>query len=70
MNYLRTAREGDVLCTSILDRRNDRVAILSSRVFTEGPDGNERLLATAIGSYSIFPAERLGNHDRGPAAPE
>jgi uncharacterized protein (TIGR00369 family) len=70
MNYLRTAREGDVICTATVDRRNDRVAILSSKVFTEEDDGTERLLATAIGSYSIFPAERLGGHDHGPAAPE
>jgi uncharacterized protein (TIGR00369 family) len=70
INYLRTAREGDVICTSTMDRRNDRVAILSSRVFAEAEDGTERLLATAIGSYSIFPVERLGGHDNGPAAPE
>ncbi len=66
INYLRTAREGDVICTSSLDRRNDRVAVLRSEV--SGGDG--RLLATAIGSFSIFPAERLGQHDRGPSAPE
>ncbi len=69
INYLRTAREGDVICSSSLDRRNDRVAILSSRVFSELEDGSERLLATAIGSYSIFPAERLGEFDNGPSAP-
>ena len=69
MNYLRTAREGDVICTSTLDRRNDRVAILSSRVLTAAEGGAERLLATAIGSYSIFPAERLGDHDHGPSTP-
>jgi uncharacterized protein (TIGR00369 family) len=66
INYLRTAREGDVTCTSVLDRRNDRVAVLRSEV----RDESERLLATAIGSFSIFPAERLGRHDHGPAAPE
>ena len=70
INYLRTAREGDVFCTSVLDRRNDRNAILSSRVFTELPDGGERLLATAIGSYSIFPAERLGGFDQGTSTAE
>lgn len=62
INYLRTAREGDVVCTSELDRRNDRVAVLRSEVRHE--DG--RLLATAIGSFSIFPRERLGGHDRRP----
>ena len=56
INYLRTAREGDVICESVVDRRNDRVAVLSSQV----KDENGRLLATAIGSFSIFPAERLG----------
>ena len=70
INYLRTAREGDVICVSTLDRRNDRNAILSSRVFAPQDDGSERLLATAIGSYAIFPAERLGGFDRGPRAPE
>jgi 1,4-dihydroxy-2-naphthoyl-CoA hydrolase len=60
INYLRTAREGEVVCTSRVDRRNDRVAILSSEV----RDAQERLLATAIGSYSIFPKERLGGHER------
>ena len=66
INYLRTAREGDVICDSTLDRRNDRVAVLRSEV----SDESGRLLATAIGSFSIFPAERLGEHDQGPAAPE
>src|SRR4051794_33869737 len=65
INYLRTAREGDVICESVLDRRNDRVAVLRSEV----TDENGRLLATAIGSFSIFPADRLGPHDHGPAAP-
>jgi uncharacterized protein (TIGR00369 family) len=65
INYLRTAREGDVICESKLDRRNDRVAVLRSEVSDEGG----RLLATAIGSFSIFPKERLGTHDHGPAAP-
>ena len=66
INYLRTAREGDVICDSTLDRRNDRVAVLRSEV----TDESGRLLATAIGSFSIFPKDRLGSHDRGPAAPE
>ncbi|MEZ5060995.1 MAG: PaaI family thioesterase [Solirubrobacterales bacterium] len=66
INYVQTAREGDVLCTSTIDRRNDRIAVLSSRV--EHEDG--RLLATAIGSFAIFPAERLGRHERGPTVPE
>ena len=66
INYLRTARAGDVICASVLDRRNDRVAVLRSEVRDEAGE----LLATAIGSFSIFPAERLGQHDHGPAAPK
>ena len=65
INYVQTAREGDVICESTLDRRNDRIAVLSSRVAHE--DG--RLLATAIGSFAIFPKERLGSSDRGPVVP-
>ncbi len=60
INYLRTAREGIVRCTSRVDRRNDRVAVLSSEV----RDADDRLLATAIGSFSIFPRDRLGDHER------
>lgn len=66
INYLRTAREGDVICESKVDRRNDRIAVLRSEV----SDETGRLLATAIGSFSIFPKERLGQHDHGSAAPE
>src|SRR5688500_5514398 len=58
INYLRTARSGDVICESVLDRRNDRVAVMRSEV----SDQDGRLLATALGSFSIFPAERLGPH--------
>ncbi len=65
INYVQTAREGDVICTTTLDRRNDRVAVMRSEVVHE--DG--RLVATAVGSFSIFPAERLGNPDRGTATP-
>ena len=65
INYVQTAREGDVICTTTLDRRNDRVAVLHSEVTPEGG----RLLASALGSFSIFPAERLGGHERRPPAP-
>lgn len=65
VNYVQTAREGDIVCEATLDRRNDRVAVLSSEVRHE--DG--RLLVTAIGSFAIFPAERLGGRERpNPAA--
>jgi len=66
INYIQTAREGDIVCETTLDRRNDRVAVMRSEVRHE--DG--RLLATAIGSFAIFPKERLGGHERRPAAPE
>jgi uncharacterized protein (TIGR00369 family) len=66
INYVQTAREGEVICETRLDRRNDRVAIMQSEVRHE--DG--RLLATAIGSFAIFPRERLGGHERRPAAPD
>ena len=65
INYVQTAREGEVMCESTLDRRNDRVAILRSEVRHE--DG--RVLATAIGSFAIFPRERLGGHERRRAVP-
>ena len=31
INYIQTATEGDIVCTSELDRRNDRVAVLQQR---------------------------------------
>jgi uncharacterized protein (TIGR00369 family) len=65
LSYVQTARQGDVVCTSTLDRRNDRVAVLRSEVRHE--DG--RLLANAVGSFSIFPAERLGGFERRPPDP-
>ena len=55
INYVQTAREGAIVCESTLDRRNDRVAVLRSEVrHTDG-----RLLATAVGSFSIFPERRV-----------
>jgi uncharacterized protein (TIGR00369 family) len=66
INYVQTAREGDVICETTLDRRNDRVAIMRSEVRHE----EGRLLATAIGSFAIFPRERLGGHERRPPAPD
>jgi len=51
INYVATAREGDIVCEASVDRRNRRAATLTARVETD--DG--RLLATAIGSYTIFP---------------
>jgi uncharacterized protein (TIGR00369 family) len=54
VNYIQTAVEGEIVCRTILDRRNRSTAVLSSQVHHE--DG--RLLVTAIGSYAIFPARR------------
>ena len=50
INYVQTATEGEIVCTTKLDRRNRTNAVLSSEVRHD--DG--RLLATAIGSYTIF----------------
>ena len=54
INYIQTAIEGEVVCRTRVDRRNRTSAVLRSEV--EHEDG--RLLATAIGSYAIFPQRR------------
>jgi len=54
INYIQTAVEGEIVCRTILDRRNRRTAVLRSEVHHE--DG--RLLVTAIGSYTIFTRRR------------
>ena len=54
VNYVQTATDGEITCHSVVDRRNRRTAVLRSEVHHE--DG--RLLVTAVGSYSIFPARR------------
>ena len=50
INYVQSATEGEVVCTSRLERRNRTTAVLTSEVRHE--DG--RLLATALGSFAIF----------------
>jgi uncharacterized protein (TIGR00369 family) len=50
INYVQTAVAGEIVCRTVLDRRNRRTAVMRSEVCHE--DG--RLLATAIGSYTIF----------------
>ncbi len=50
INYVQTALEGEVVCHTVLDRRNRSNAVMRSEVRHE--DG--RLLVTAIGSYTIF----------------
>jgi uncharacterized protein (TIGR00369 family) len=59
INYVATATEGDVTCRTRLDRRNRRLAVLRSEVTAD--DG--RLLATAIGSYTIFAREKVTDAD-------
>jgi uncharacterized protein (TIGR00369 family) len=54
INYIQTATEGEVVCQTRVDRRNRTSAVLRSEVHHE--DG--RLLATAIGSYAIYPRRR------------
>jgi uncharacterized protein (TIGR00369 family) len=53
ITYLRAAREGELVCTSILDRRTRSNAALRSEVRHEG---SGELIATAVGTYSIFKA--------------
>jgi 1,4-dihydroxy-2-naphthoyl-CoA hydrolase len=50
INYIQTATEGEIVCRTVLDRRNRSNAVMRSDVHHE--DG--RLLVTAIGSYAIF----------------
>jgi hypothetical protein len=52
INYVQTAVEGEIVCRTTLDRRNRTSAVMRSEVHHE--DG--RLLVSAIGSYTIFPA--------------
>jgi uncharacterized protein (TIGR00369 family) len=55
INHVRSATRGEIACEARLERRNDRVAVLGAEV----RDEQGRLLATAIGSFSIFPSKRL-----------
>jgi uncharacterized protein (TIGR00369 family) len=57
INYVQTATEGEIVCRTVLDRRNRRSAVLRSEV--SHADG--RLLVTAIGSYTIFPPRAAAN---------
>jgi uncharacterized protein (TIGR00369 family) len=54
INYVSTATEGEAVCETRVDRRNRRNAVLRSEV--RHADG--KLLATAIGTYAIFPRRR------------
>jgi uncharacterized protein (TIGR00369 family) len=55
LNFVGTARDGAVVCTAEVDRRTRTNAVLRAQVVSEE---DERLVATAIGSFAIFPAER------------
>ena len=57
INYVATATEGDVaVLEPMLDRRNRRrLVVLRSEVESE----DSRLLATAIGSYTISPRRKI-----------
>jgi uncharacterized protein (TIGR00369 family) len=51
INYVRTAVEGEAVCSTVVDRRNRTSAVLRSEVRSSSGE----LMATAIGTYSIFP---------------
>lgn len=61
INYIQTATAGEVVCRTVLDRRNRTVGIMKSEV----RDEHERLLVTAVGIYSI----RIPRELREPSAP-
>jgi uncharacterized protein (TIGR00369 family) len=65
INYIQTAIEGDVICKTVLDRRNRTIGVMKSEVCAE--DG--RLLATAVGSYSIFTKVPRASIPVGPDGP-
>jgi uncharacterized protein (TIGR00369 family) len=51
INYVATAREGDLVCVAEVERRNRRAATLTGHVHRD--DGG--LVASAIGAFTIFP---------------
>ena len=51
INYVKTAVSGEAVCSTVVDRRNRTNAVLRSEV--RHADGT--LMATAIGTYTIFP---------------
>jgi uncharacterized protein (TIGR00369 family) len=54
INYVKTAMSGEAVCSTSVDRRNRTNAVLRSEVRHD--DGT--LMATAIGTYAIFPRRR------------
>jgi acyl-coenzyme A thioesterase PaaI-like protein len=65
INYVQTAVAGEIVCRTTLDRRNRRTAVMRSEVHHD--DG--RLLVTAIGSYTIFPARNFPARNRPSISP-
>jgi acyl-coenzyme A thioesterase PaaI-like protein len=59
INYIQTATEGEIVCRTMLDRRNRSNAVMHSEVHDE----RDRLLVTAIGSYTIFVPKALRAQD-------
>ena len=53
LNYVATARDGVIVCEATVDRRTRTNAQLRAEVV-----GSDRLIATAVGSFAIFPAKR------------
>ncbi len=51
INYIATATEGEIVCRSVLDRRNRTTGVMRAEVLHM----DTRLLATAIGTYGIYP---------------
>lgn len=51
INYLRSVGAGTIIATAKVDRRNSRNASLRAEV----RDATDELLATAVGSFAIFP---------------
>jgi uncharacterized protein (TIGR00369 family) len=51
INYVRTAVSGEAVCSTVVDRRNRTNAVLRSEVRS----GDGELMATAVGTYAIFP---------------
>ena len=51
LNYVATAREGDIICNAHVDRRTRTNAMLRADVVTD----DDRLVATAVGTFAIFP---------------
>ena len=54
INYVATATEGEIVCRSQLDRRTRSNAALRSEVL----DDQGQVIATAVGTYAIFPRRR------------